>query len=158
MKTGFGTYRYGTPRVRGEGLRIGVARYAPRGVRREDRAKDGYFDLWLPLLAPSAELVKEYTHDKVTRAVFARRYRAEMKKPECRQVIDFLAGLSQSVPFSVGCYCEDESHCHRSLLHELICASRSEKKAGTAKAIKSGAPVERFASPVCYAQWEESEE
>jgi uncharacterized protein YeaO (DUF488 family) len=160
MKTGPGTYRYGTPRTPGEGLRIGVARYVPRGVRREDWKKKGYFDLWLPLLAPSAGLVKEYLHDKITRPIFVRRYRTEMRKPECRQVIDFLAGLSQSVPFSVGCYCEDESHCHRSVLHELICQSRSAKEArpGKARAIESCASVERYASPVCYAQWEENEE
>ena len=155
MKTGPGTYRYGTKRARGEGLRIGVAHYVPRGVRREDWKKRGYFDLWLPLLAPSAGLVKEYLGGKIAWPVFARRYRMEMRKPECRQVIDFLAGLAQTVPYSIGCYCEDESRCHRSVLHQLIGHSRSAKQArsGKTRKLESCASVERYASPVCYAQW-----
>lgn len=136
------TYRYATPRERGEGLRIGVTRHLPRGVRREDWQKRGYFDLWMPLLSPSAELLKTYRDDKLTWAAFARRYRTELKQPACRQMIDVLAIFSHTTPFSIGCFCEDEAHCHRSLLLPLILKRRAEL------AKTDAAP--KFASPPCY--------
>ena len=120
-----GLYRYATQRMPGEGLRIGVTRHLPRGVRREDWPRRGYFDVWLPLIAPSAELLKEYRDGQVTWTVFARRYRAEMKQPACRQAIDLLAAFSHATPISLGCYCEDETRCHRTLLLPLVLKSRS---------------------------------
>lgn len=157
MTHGPALYRYASERADGEGCRIGVARHLPRGVRREDWSRRGHFDVWLPLLAPSAGLVKEYLADKITWSMFSRRYRAEMKKPECRQVIGLLAVMSCGAPFSLGCFCEDESRCHRSVLRELVIARRAviapDVLAGQAGA-KTG-PVLRFASPVCYADWDE---
>lgn len=154
MKTAPGLYRYGAPRAAGEGWRVGVARRLPRGVRREDWRKQGHFDLWLPLLAPTAELVKAYRGGEIAWAVFARRYRTEMKQPECRQVIDLLAGFARTTPFSLGCFCEDESRCHRSLLQRLILDSPAAKQKPPALSAEPEA-VERFASPVCLARWEE---
>ncbi len=139
-----GVYRYATPRQPGEGLRIGVTRHPPRGVRREDWQRRGYFDLWLPLLAPSAALLKQYREEKVTWAVFARRYRAEMKQPACRHSIALLAAFSHTTAFSIGCYCADETRCHRSLLLPLVLAGRD------AFAQEAQAPTASFASPPCY--------
>jgi uncharacterized protein YeaO (DUF488 family) len=115
--------RLGTPRQPGEGLRLGTVRRPPRGVRKEDYASRDYFDLWLPDVAPSAALVswaqsKPFT--PVRWKAYARRYRAEMARPEARRLITLLAALSSQADFSVGCYCEDESRCHRSLLRELL--------------------------------------
>jgi len=150
-----GVYRYGSPRVIGEGWRIGVARLVPRGIRREDRAKLGHFDLWLPLLAPSAELVKTYLHDEVSWEVFSRRYRSEMKRPECRQVIDLLAMFSRTTAFCVGCFCEDETRCHRSILQPLIVKRREALP--VANLPSNPASIIRLASPVCYANWDEDD-
>lgn len=128
MKHPPGIYRYGSTRTKGEGWRIGVSRHVPRGVRREDWAKRGYFDLWLPLLSPSADLVKEYIGGKITWNVFSRRYRSEMKEPECRHVIDLLAAMSREVTFCLGCFCEDECRCHRSVLQQLVAKRRAALK------------------------------
>jgi uncharacterized protein YeaO (DUF488 family) len=115
--------RLGTPRDRDEGLRIGTVRRPPRGVRKADYAARDYFDLWLPELAPSAPLVslalsKPFTPQRW--AVFRGRYRREMRQPAAQRLIALLAALSLQTNFSVGCYCEDESRCHRSLLKELL--------------------------------------
>jgi uncharacterized protein YeaO (DUF488 family) len=115
--------RLGTPRDRDEGLRIGTVRRPPRGVRKADYAARDYFDLWLPELAPSAPLValalsKPFTPQRW--AVFRRRYRREMLKPAAQRLIALLAALSSQTNFSVGCYCENETRCHRSLLKELL--------------------------------------
>ena len=120
MKTGVSCYRYGSPRQRGEGLRIGAARHLPRGVKRGDWQRGNYFDTWLPLVAPTADLVAAFKHEQITFPAFARRYRAQMKAPEARHVIDLLAAVARSQPISVGCFCEDESRCHRSILRALI--------------------------------------
>jgi uncharacterized protein YeaO (DUF488 family) len=115
--------RLGTPRQPGEGLRLGTVRRPPRGVRRQDYAAKDYFDLWLPGLAPSAALVSWAQSQLFTPKrwqTFARRYRAEMARPEPGRLISLLAALSLQADFSVGCYCEDESRCHRSLLRELL--------------------------------------
>lgn len=112
----------GSPRLPDEGLRIGTVRRPPRGVPKADFASRNFYDVWLPLLAPSAELVKEAqgaTTEAAWRA-FARRYRAEMAAPEPARVLDLLAALSHQTNFSVGCYCPDETHCHRSVLRELL--------------------------------------
>jgi uncharacterized protein YeaO (DUF488 family) len=115
--------RLGTPRGLGEGMRLGTVRRPPRGIRKEDYASRNYFDLWLPDLAPSSSLVswaqsKPFTPQRWE--TFARRYRGEMAKPEARRLLALLAALSSQADLSVGCYCEDESRCHRSLLRELL--------------------------------------
>jgi uncharacterized protein YeaO (DUF488 family) len=115
--------RLGSPRLRNEGLRLGTVRRPPRGVRKESYAKEDYFDLWLPDLAPSAPLVswalaEPFTEKRWTR--YAKSYRQEMKRPEARRLIALLAALSSKSNFSIGCYCEDEARCHRSLLGEIL--------------------------------------
>lgn len=114
--------RLGSPRLPGEGLRIGTVRRPPRGVRREEFAARDYYDVWLPTLAPSPATVKLGLSARTARetADFVRRYRAEMARGEARHAIALLAALSQSSDFSVGCYCEDESRCHRAVLRALL--------------------------------------
>lgn len=134
------TYRYGSERG-DAALRIGVARYLPRGVKKELYAERGYFDLWLRVLSPSAELVKKYREGVLTFRQFAAHYRKEMKSLEVRQVLELVVTLARQRPVSLGCFCKDEEVCHRSVLKELL--------------------VEEFgvevcerrpnASPVCYA-------
>jgi uncharacterized protein YeaO (DUF488 family) len=115
--------RLGTPRQRSEGLRLGTVRLLPRGVKKQDYATLNYFDIWLPELAPSRALVayaraKPWTDARW--AVYARRYLREMHRPEAQRLIALLAALSTQAGFSVGCYCEHASRCHRSLLAELL--------------------------------------
>jgi uncharacterized protein YeaO (DUF488 family) len=114
--------RLGTPRLPGEGLRIGTVRRPPRGVAKADYASGNWYDVWYPNLAPSAETVKlaQAARDDADWAAFAKRYRAEMAAPEASHSLDLLAALSHTVNFSVGCYCEDEAHCHRSVLRALL--------------------------------------
>lgn len=115
--------RLGTPRAPNEGLRLGTVRRPPRGVKKEDFARRDYYDLWLPALAPSQPLVSRAMSQPWTLArwkKFARQYRAEMNRPEPKQMIELLARLSHEVSFSVGCYCEREERCHRSVLTELL--------------------------------------
>ena len=114
--------RLGTARTGNEGLRIGTVRRPPRGVPKSEFASRDYYDVWLPELAPSAELVKsaqQATDEKAWNA-FVRRYRSEMKKPEASRLLDLLSALSHQTNLSVGCYCVDESRCHRSILRELL--------------------------------------
>jgi len=113
----------GTPRERGEGLRIGTVRRPPRGVRKEQYAARDFFDVWLPDLAPSQALVRWVMAAPLTPkrwAAFSRRYRREMRQPAARRLLTLLAALSAEVNFSVGCYCEDEARCHRSVLRQLL--------------------------------------
>lgn len=115
--------RLGTPRHPAEGLRIGTVRRPPRGVRKEDYGERDYFDLWLPELAPSAPLVSWALSQPFTPkrwAAYERRYRQEMRQPAPQRLIALLAALSAQTNVSVGCYCEDESQCHRSLLKALL--------------------------------------
>ena len=113
--------RLGTPRARGEGLRIGTVRRPPRGVPKREYASRDFYDVWLPELAPPAPLVKEgMSADERTWQRFAKRYRAEMKRPEAAHLLALLAALSHHADFSVGCYCENEARCHRSILSELL--------------------------------------
>lgn len=114
--------RLGNPRFDDEGLRIGTVRRPPRGVPKSEFASRDFYDVWLPNLAPSEELVKEGQASSTDAdwKSFARKYRAEMKRPDKSRVLDLLAALSHSANFSVGCYCEDEQHCHRSVLRELL--------------------------------------
>jgi uncharacterized protein YeaO (DUF488 family) len=114
--------RLGSPRTRGEGLRIGTVRRPPRGVPRSEFASGDWYDVWLPLLSPSPELIglgKAATTEKAW-GTFLRRYRAEMAAPDAARVLDLLAALSHRADFSVGCYCEDEARCHRSELRKLL--------------------------------------
>jgi len=114
--------RLGTPRRRGEGLRIGTVRHPPRGVPKSEHAVQDWYDVWLPELAPSAAAVKRALSATTERewAAFVKKYRAEMAAPERRRLLDLLAALSRQSSFSVGCYCEDESRCHRSVLRALL--------------------------------------
>jgi uncharacterized protein YeaO (DUF488 family) len=115
--------RLGSERRSGEGLRIGTVRRPPRGVRKTDYASRNFFDVWLPELAPSGEIVSWALTEPFTPkrwAAFAKRYRREMREPSARRLILMLAALSSQTDFSIGCYCEDELHCHRSLLRELL--------------------------------------
>ena len=121
--------RLGTPRVPDEGLRIGTVRRPPRGVRKQDYAARDYFDVWLPELAPSAPLVSWALAETFTPqrwAVYQRRYRREMSQPAARRLIALLAALSSQTNFSVGCYCADETRCHRSLLRGLLIEQGAE--------------------------------
>jgi uncharacterized protein YeaO (DUF488 family) len=113
----------GSPRKPDEGPRIGTVRRPPRGVRKQDYARRDYFDLWVPDLAPSASLVAFAKSQPFTGRrwqAFARRYRSEMARPPARRWLATLAALSSQANFSVGCYCADESACHRSVLRELL--------------------------------------
>ena len=114
--------RLGSDRQAGEGLRIGTVRRPPRGVRNDEFASRNFYDVWLPNLAPSAGLMKEGQAVETDRewAAFVRKYRSEMKDADRSRVLDLLAALSHSADFSVGCYCEDEAHCHRSILKQLL--------------------------------------
>lgn len=109
--------RLGSPRAAREGLRLGTVRRPPRGVRKDDYAKLNYYDLWLPDLAPSQKLVTRALKnwDGVPKA-----YRREMQAPAAERLLSLLAALSHQTDFSVGCYCEDEARCHRSVLRELL--------------------------------------
>lgn len=114
--------RLGSDRQAREGLRIGTVRRPPRGVRKTDYASRNIYDVWFPNLSPSEELLKQYfpiTDDKVWRT-FQRRFLAEMKAPGPARDLDVLAALSHQTDFSIGCYCEDENKCHRSLLRGLL--------------------------------------
>ena len=112
----------GRPRARGEGLRLGTVRRPPRGVPKSEFASRDFYDVWLPELAPSEALVKQAMQatDAAAWRRFERKYRAEMERPEAARLLGLLAALSQQTHFSVGCYCEDESHCHRSILRLLL--------------------------------------
>jgi uncharacterized protein YeaO (DUF488 family) len=115
--------RLGTPRKPGEGLRIGTVRFLPRGVKKDDYAKQDYFDVWLPMLAPSRELLGKLKAGEVSEKQFFATYRREMQQPDARHTIALLAELARRTPIAIGCYCEDPAHCHRTVLEELIRAA-----------------------------------
>jgi uncharacterized protein YeaO (DUF488 family) len=112
----------GSPRAAGEGLRLGTVRRPPRGVPKTEYASRHFYDVWLPELAPSEELVKAGLGARTEREwlTFARRYRAEMKRPAAARLLDLLAALSSRTALSVGCYCAAEARCHRSILKALL--------------------------------------
>src|SRR5512140_1552942 len=114
--------RLGSPRTPGEGLRVGTVRRPPRGVPKSEHASRNFYDVWLPDLAPSEDLVKVALHasDEREWRRFERRYRAEMKRPAAARVLALLAALSHQTSFSVGCYCADPAYCHRSVLEQLL--------------------------------------
>ena len=114
--------RLGAPRVVGEGLRLGTVRRPPRGVLKSRYASDNWYDVWFPNLAPSLELMKQ-GHAAVTESElrsYRRKYKAEMSQPHARHDINMLAALSKRANLSVGCYCADESRCHRTVLRQLL--------------------------------------
>jgi uncharacterized protein YeaO (DUF488 family) len=120
--------RLGTPRASGEGLRLGTVRRPPRGVPKEEFATRDFYDVWLPQLSPSGELVKAAQGAADARAwsQFMKRFRAEMAEPDASRLLDLLAALSRQTNLALGCYCEDESRCHRSVLRELLVEKGAE--------------------------------
>jgi uncharacterized protein YeaO (DUF488 family) len=114
--------RLGTPRAAGEGLRLGTVRRPPRGVPKAQYASRDFYDVWLPELAPSEELLKAGlgAEDATAWRKFVQRFRAEMKRPAAARLLGLLAAFSQHVDFSLGCYCANEARCHRSVLRELL--------------------------------------
>ncbi len=120
--------RLGSERAPREGLRIGTVRRPPRGVPKQRYASEDWYDVWLPDLAPSAELVKKGLGASTPRdwQSFARKYRSEMARPESRRLLELLAALSHQTNLAVGCYCEDETRCHRSVLSELLAECGAE--------------------------------
>ncbi len=118
----FSIVQLGTPRKPGEGLRLGTVRRPPRGVRKSEFARLDYYDVWFPNLSPSAGLVQEALRaaDERAWATFSRKFRREMSAPDRSRELDVLAALSHCTNLSLGCYCQDESRCHRSVLRELL--------------------------------------
>jgi len=114
--------RLGTARTEGEGVRIGTVRLPPRGVPKREFASRNWYDVWFPLLAPSREVMKlaQRAESPAQWATFMKRYRAEMAKPDASHALELLATLSHHTSFSVGCYCENEARCHRSVLRRLL--------------------------------------
>ena len=114
--------RLGSERFPDEGLRIGTVRRPPRGVPKKEFASRNYYDVWLPILSPAPETVKLGLGARTDRefAKFIRRFRAEMARPEPSATLNLLAAMSHHADFSIGCYCEDETRCHRSVLRELL--------------------------------------
>lgn len=115
--------RLGSPRVPSEGLRVGTVRRPPRGVKKEDYARRDYYDVWMPELAPSGDLVSWALSEPFTDkrwATYEKAYRAQMRVPAAARLIALLAALSHQTDFSIGCYCEDPARCHRSILRELL--------------------------------------
>lgn len=114
--------RLGSPRASNEGLRIGTVRHPPRGVPKSQFAARDWYDVWYPNLAPAADTVRQALGAKSPAQwrAFVRQYRKEMATPDNARTLDLLAALSHRTDFSVGCYCEDESRCHRAVLRELL--------------------------------------
>ena len=114
--------RLGTPRARGEGIRIGTVRRPPRGVPKSQFSRKNWYDVWFPNLAPSLKTMKMAlaATSQAQWARFVKKYKAEMALPAAKHDIELLAVLSQTTNFSAGCYCEDENHCHRSILKQLL--------------------------------------
>ena len=114
--------RLGSARAKGEGLRIGTVRRPPRGVPKSEFAKQDWYDVWFPDLAPSAATVRQaqVAQTPAQWAAFGKKYRAEMATPGNARTLELLVALSRQTDFSVGCYCEDEAHCHRSVLRMLL--------------------------------------
>jgi uncharacterized protein YeaO (DUF488 family) len=114
--------RLGSPRKPNEGIRLGTVRRPPRGVPKTQFAKRDFYDVWLPNLSPSPELMAlgQRAQDESSWKAFERKFRAEMNKPEAARVLDVLAALSRQTSFSLGCYCENEERCHRSILKKLL--------------------------------------
>lgn len=124
--------RLGSDRTAGEGTRIGTVRRPPRGVSKAEFASQNWYDVWFPNLAPSVETMKlgQQATTPTLWAAFVRKYRAEMAAPESSHAIELLAALSHHSNFSVGCYCEDAAHCHRSVLRALLAEKGARLEGG----------------------------
>jgi uncharacterized protein YeaO (DUF488 family) len=122
--------RLGTSRLPGEGLRVGTVRRPPRGVSKERFSSDDWYDVWFPNLAPTLETMKlgQEATTEAQWSTFARKYRSEMSRPEAKHDLALLAAMSHRVNFSVGCYCETEERCHRSILKELLIGNDADVK------------------------------
>ena len=125
MRTGvkLGTFQIGAPAKPGEGLRIGTTRRPPRGVAKSDWRRRGYFDVWLPVIAPSEALLRRYQKridDPRARAALFKAYERELARPPQRYIVELLAEMASRTPIAIGCFCEDESRCHRSVLRRVI--------------------------------------
>ena len=121
----------GSPREKNEGIRIGTVRRPPRGIRKEDYSKLDYYDIWLPQLAPSSDLfrkAKKMTSTASSWKEFERQYIHELSSPDNIRLLDLLAAFSKVTDFSIGCYCEDESRCHRSILRRVLQERRASLK------------------------------
>ena len=120
--------KLGSPRARGEGVRLGTVRRPPRGVPKSQFAKRDFYDVWLPTLSPSPSLVSLALKSKDERSweTFERKFRAEMRKPDASHTLDVLAALSRQTGVSLGCYCENEERCHRSILKKLLAERGAE--------------------------------
>jgi uncharacterized protein YeaO (DUF488 family) len=120
--------RLGTVRAEDEGIRVGTVRRPPRGIPKAEFARQNWYDVWLPNLAPSIETMKlaQAARTPAQWSAFVRKYRAEMAKPENSHTVALLAAFSGKTNFSVGCYCENEEHCHRSVLRELLASAGAE--------------------------------
>jgi uncharacterized protein YeaO (DUF488 family) len=114
--------RLGTKRSSNEGIRIGTVRRPPRGVKKSEYASQNWYDVWLPNVAPTVGLMKlgQAAESDKEWSMFVKKYRVEMANPDKSRILDLLAALSQNTNFSVGCYCENEARCHRSILRELL--------------------------------------
>jgi uncharacterized protein YeaO (DUF488 family) len=122
--------RLGTPRKPHEGLRLGTVRRPPRGVPKKDFARLDFYDVWLPNLSPSADLVTFAlaAEDERSWKTFEQKFRAEMKEPDAARLLDLLAALSHQTSLSLGCYCENEERCHRSVLRKLLAERAADLK------------------------------
>lgn len=120
--------RLGSPREQGEGLRIGTVRRPPRGVRKDEYASKNIYDVWFPNLSPSEALLKQAqaADDEKSWLIFKRKFLTEMKSPEATKDLDLLAALSHQTNMAIGCYCQEESRCHRSILRELLITRRAD--------------------------------
>jgi uncharacterized protein YeaO (DUF488 family) len=121
--------RLGSPRAKHEGLRLGTVRRLPRGVKKTDYARRDFFDVWLPELAPSQELLSWVLAQEWTPArwaAFRRKYRREMQQPSAARLLALLTAMSKTTDFAVGCYCQDAARCHRSVLRELLAEAGAE--------------------------------
>ncbi|MEZ5319507.1 MAG: DUF488 family protein [Vicinamibacterales bacterium] len=118
------TFRIGDPPRRGQGLRIGAVRRPPRGVPRARWTADGYFDVWFPAIAPSRALLDRFRvralEDPAVFTRFAAAYARELARPEARQTVELIAAVARRTPLAIGCYCDDERRCHRSVLLDTI--------------------------------------
>jgi uncharacterized protein YeaO (DUF488 family) len=138
------TFQIGTRRRRGEGLRIGTVRFLPRGVYKKDWARLDYFDVWLPTIAPSRELLDKVKHTGTSLDTIFRRYEAAMRKTEPWQTIVMLAELAKRTPIAIGCYCEDQRQCHRHVLERLI---REAARASSGRRKSPKATTDEKAAP-----------
>lgn len=120
--------RLGSPRHASEGIRLGTVRRPPRGVPKSEFASGNWYDVWFPVLAPSAETMKIGQEASTPKqwAAFVRQYKTEMSRPDAEHSLNLLAALSKSTDLSVGCYCADEARCHRSILRELLAAREAK--------------------------------